>query len=349
MKKLKNLLLYGGIDKQDFQNVKGLVDGDNKKSVQSFAILATVVFLFTSLITYINKPLASPILYIGAAGGCLLVLGILLIFYKKYPSISSFLAITFSLILLIIGIIIAYAQNQERTTMLLPMFCLVSLVFCYRPIYIVGMTILIEIVYLILMKQVQPTELFYVNQVNTIIFSCFGIISGTYTTVIKYKKFKVEYNNQLLIEEDPLTGLSNRYSWKKELESLVKNPKPVTIMLFDINGLKPVNDNLGHLAGDEVIKGAAQCIDEIFGSIGKVYRMGGDEFCALSYEQFDFSQKKEQLKERTKEWKGSLGQELNISCGMSLLDYDYEQRLKEVIHEADIEMYEEKKQYHLTH
>lgn len=50
---------------------------------------------------------------------------------------------------------------------------------------------------------------------------------------------------------------------------------------FDVNGLKIVNDSLGHLAGDEVIIAAADCISKTFGKVGTVYRVGGDEFVAL--------------------------------------------------------------------
>ena len=48
---------------------------------------------------------------------------------------------------------------------------------------------------------------------------------------------------------------------------------------IDVNGLKIVNDEIGHAAGDELIKGAADCMTKAFGSYGKVYRTGGDELC----------------------------------------------------------------------
>ena len=50
---------------------------------------------------------------------------------------------------------------------------------------------------------------------------------------------------------------------------------------MDVNGLKTVNDNLGHAAGDELLVGAAKCIQQCFGNSGKVFRIGGDEFIAM--------------------------------------------------------------------
>ena len=50
---------------------------------------------------------------------------------------------------------------------------------------------------------------------------------------------------------------------------------------MDVNNLKTVNDKLGHEFGDELIKAAAKIIENSFGTLGKSYRIGGDEFCVL--------------------------------------------------------------------
>ena len=51
-------------------------------------------------------------------------------------------------------------------------------------------------------------------------------------------------------------------------------------MVFDINGLKEVNDTLGHEAGDKMITACAQVISRVFGDEA-IYRVGGDEFAAI--------------------------------------------------------------------
>ena len=60
-----------------------------------------------------------------------------------------------------------------------------------------------------------------------------------------------------------------------------KLEKKLTFVSIDVNGLKLVNDSLGHEAGDELLKGAACCIQRCVGPYGKVYRIGGDEFVVL--------------------------------------------------------------------
>ncbi len=63
---------------------------------------------------------------------------------------------------------------------------------------------------------------------------------------------------------------------------------------MDINGLKCINDSLGHAAGDELICAAADCMKECFQNYGNVYRIGGDEFVIIMTEKTEELQKDNQ-------------------------------------------------------
>lgn len=78
---------------------------------------------------------------------------------------------------------------------------------------------------------------------------------------------------------DALTGLPNRRSIEKFLNSIDNESKlPIGIISADINGLKQVNDNLGHKQGDVLIRLVAEFMDDVCPSKGRVSRIGGDEF-----------------------------------------------------------------------
>ncbi|PKM48170.1 MAG: diguanylate cyclase, partial [Firmicutes bacterium HGW-Firmicutes-6] len=82
-----------------------------------------------------------------------------------------------------------------------------------------------------------------------------------------------------LVDKDTLTHLYNRRYFEAEMEQLdTRNIENLTILLLDIDGLKFVNDTLGHLMGDQVIVSASQVISRCFQSMGIVSRIGGDEF-----------------------------------------------------------------------
>jgi diguanylate cyclase (GGDEF)-like protein len=92
---------------------------------------------------------------------------------------------------------------------------------------------------------------------------------------------RIELENKLrdLAEKDFLTHIANRRFFENQLEKINhRNIEHLTILLIDIDGLKFVNDTLGHLAGDQVIISTSQYISECFQNLGIVSRVGGDEF-----------------------------------------------------------------------
>ena len=87
---------------------------------------------------------------------------------------------------------------------------------------------------------------------------------------------------------DGLTGLYNRRAWdelmSKEEERCKHYGHPAAVFFIDINNLKEVNDNLGHIVGDQLIQQAAHVLRDTVRSNDIVARLGGDEFVILSRE-----------------------------------------------------------------
>ncbi len=81
---------------------------------------------------------------------------------------------------------------------------------------------------------------------------------------------------------DVLTGLLNRASFEEQMASLRLNPVwPVTVVICDLDGLKRVNDSLGHQTGDGLIRRAAEVLESAFAPDFQPCRIGGDEFCVI--------------------------------------------------------------------
>jgi diguanylate cyclase (GGDEF)-like protein len=85
--------------------------------------------------------------------------------------------------------------------------------------------------------------------------------------------------------EDALTGLTNRRGWNealaREIEHAARHGAPLTILLCDLDGLKSVNDTMGHPTGDRVLCSAAGALLAGVGAGDVVARLGGDEFAVL--------------------------------------------------------------------
>ncbi|MDD3928744.1 MAG: diguanylate cyclase [Sphaerochaeta sp.] len=82
---------------------------------------------------------------------------------------------------------------------------------------------------------------------------------------------------------DALTGLRNRSIFMRDLSNLQHSCKgPATVVVLDVNDLKKTNDTEGHRSGDELLVIASGLVERCFRSMGKVYRVGGDEFAIIS-------------------------------------------------------------------
>lgn len=117
---------------------------------------------------------------------------------------------------------------------------------------------------------------------------------------------------------DELTGLLNRRAYEEDIYAHNDTPEEDEFIYvsLDVNGLKLINDTKGHMAGDELIIGACQCMKKCFGPYGKLYRIGGDEFVAIAF----CSQKKlkeilDDFDETMEKWSGKFIDELSISYG----------------------------------
>jgi len=91
---------------------------------------------------------------------------------------------------------------------------------------------------------------------------------------------------QYMAEIDSLTGLYNRHRMNddlvKEIEYAKRLMHPLTLMMVDVDGMKRINDTLGHVVGDEVLNLIGQVIKTNTRSIDTAFRYGGDEFLVIN-------------------------------------------------------------------
>jgi len=82
---------------------------------------------------------------------------------------------------------------------------------------------------------------------------------------------------------DGMTGLfNNQFFWDSLKATVYKRlPDKTAVIIVDVNGLKKVNDKLGHLEGDRLIKAAAEILRQSFREADVICRIGGDEFAVI--------------------------------------------------------------------
>lgn len=150
-----------------------------------------------------------------------------------------------------------------------------------------------------------------------------------------------------MANRDALTGVKNKHAYvqsEMEIDRLIAEDKcyDFAVLVADVNGLKQVNDTLGHHAGDEYIKAACKVICTTF-KHSPVFRIGGDEF-AVIMKGSDFEDREmliEQLYEKMKA-NGSAGL-VTAAAGKSEYIKGKDLRMQDVFERADNAMYEQKK------
>ncbi len=166
------------------------------------------------------------------------------------------------------------------------------------------------------------------------------IISGTIEDITEIKRHydEIDYINN----HDTMTGLFNRrYFDEKFSEIDTQENYPISIIIADVNGLKMINDTIGHHMGDEILKKTADILGRAIDENDILARIGGDDFAILLPRTIK-SQAEMVVNEIHNLLQSEIGNlELSISMGLSV-KFDSFTRKEDIIKEAEDNMYTNK-------
>ena len=143
---------------------------------------------------------------------------------------------------------------------------------------------------------------------------------------------------------DPLTGLGNRRAFERDLEIALRRAErthsPLALLYLDVDGLKRLNDRFGHVVGDETLRalGAVMRSSSRLGT-DTAYRVGGDEFVMVLTAD---SSGADAIAERLRaNFRTRSPQSSRVSTGVVV--WDGEARVQDLLGQADVRMYREKR------
>ena len=152
---------------------------------------------------------------------------------------------------------------------------------------------------------------------------------------------------KILSDSDLLTGLYNRNAMNNRITDIVSGVNPLTdkygVIFADLNGLKAVNDNEGHIAGDNLLKAAASVLRDTF-TDSDIFRVGGDEFLILvtKHDEDEFNQLVQKLRDNSNAT-DIVRLAIGTCYGEPTLD------IRTAMHLADERMYQDKEEYYKKH
>ena len=199
------------------------------------------------------------------------------------------------------------------------------------------------------------TNSFWQNELTTLknsyylyVFLFFiSVIISVLVTINKNEKAKIKFFS----EYDTMTGVYNRRAGFEKLSQRYKSSESknstISVCFIDINGLKEVNDALGHEAGDELILSVIAGIKNNIRNNDFIARLGGDEFLII-FEGMDESKAEEIWSRIIKEYDEVNDTEgrkyvISVSHGIEVFQSNSNQFIDVIINNADEKMYNEKR------
>ena len=152
---------------------------------------------------------------------------------------------------------------------------------------------------------------------------------------------------KILSSKDILTGVMNRNEMNNYVDKLSKDSSvsgnSVGVIFADINGLKRINDDYGHNAGDTLLKNAAKALEEVFDT-GDIYRAGGDEFTIIltGITEEELTKRVEAIREASKKYE-------HVCFAIGQCYNDNKSNVRNALKIADERMYEDKRRFYEEH
>lgn len=181
-----------------------------------------------------------------------------------------------------------------------------------------------------------------------VIFGCYltyekFLINRLRMEIAERQLHSARWRNLALV--DPLTGLYNRRfmerTLKAEIGRALRKHYDLTVVIFDLNKFKAINDRLGHPAGDLVLKGFAEHLNTVIREADTAARLGGDEFMLILPE-CNGSQVPAMLRRIEPISVDLNGEKVPIKFAVGWAEYRPGKEPEELITEADRALYKDK-------
>ena len=361
-RKIRQFLFYEATVNDSVQKVRAQIMEDNRRFAFIWAAAQSMYWVYC-LIMSTREPdfMMCQNIYRVALVVC--AVAMILAFFAAPKASWMVQPITLMVDMALLGAGISIARLlAPKTIIIFTSVLIVPVFFISDLLSTLLLLILNAVAFAVLGINSMEAETFRWTLVNLIVFSSVGLILGYFVNKARFERYFYAESAMQLAESnaklaelqtryayyDQMTGLQNRRAYAEKNDQLDQGmPAGCCVIIADINGLKEMNDQYGHDAGDELIIGTAECLRQSFGQIDTIYRIGGDEFCVIlnsTAEQIEEHLK--QLDQNGRRWKGKFVNGISISSGYAtdkeFDDFDTMQKA------ADQRMYENKNEYYKT-
>lgn len=339
--KLREILLYGGISREQYLLVRDDATRSNAKSLKLYSSLAFLV-LVSLMIAVSILPGYREVR--GLYFVTMLLMGLLRGAMQWFAPMKKNVLIGVYAFILIMGLFtisLGLFWPNEVSVSFIVFLLAVPLLYMERPIRMILCFWLFVLAFIIATALRKPPSVMVTDILDALVFGAIGAVLSTYMMIVKYERLAYIHEISVLSETDLLTKLRNRNSFERNLPDYPQRSKTSLCCIYiDVNGLHELNNARGHEAGDRMLQCVAEALRKQFGD-KDVYRIGGDEFVA-----FVLDVTEQEVQNRMDAFMQEIrANGYSLAMGMALQDAATLQ-LDDLCKKAEAQMYAEKRNYY---
>lgn len=349
---LRNLFLYGGLTKAEYESIEEKRTAENVEIFKAVSAVASVYFVALFVMALFNDAVSKNLkVYVVMVIVSLLTFVTFSFSKEKLnsqtgPTVIYILLVTIFVFSIIIG---AGVTTNYLAVTFPALLIAVPLFTVDRPYRLHILTFCVTIGFIVTAIFNKRGGTLKMDICNAVCFFVLAQVIIIYTCRTKMRASLMLYRVEGLSNVDELTGFLNRRSFENDCDKYTDGelPSDLVVVSVDVNGLKDVNDKLGHIAGDELICAAAECLKSCFGGYGRIYRTGGDEFMGLlniDSERFELLMKN--FETTTQRYKGEYITGVSASYGYCYANEAENISVDELRKISDKRMYDAKAAYY---
>lgn len=307
--------------------------------LSNMATIGIHIFLYASLLSFFGQKISKPFMLLS------LGLSFAIVFTPfAEASVANRLILYFPIIMLFNGLsLLLLGKKIQQAKELKPALHAFAITLTFNLVQI-GLRFV-----LLILEKFNISLPLSSNVLNGIGFFGLTIFSMMVFSSCLFLLYKLKQLDIIqAMERDPLTGILNRHAMDSKLQQAlslcIRQNNNCSIVLFDIDNFKNINDTYGHLVGDKVIRHIAQQASKSLRPYDLLFRFGGEEFllCLPDTNKEDAMLVSERLRKSIEQTNPARYPNINVTISLGLVTVAEKTDINDLLGQADAALYQAK-------
>lgn len=282
--RIKNIMVYGGMEKDEFLSVHRDIVRENSAILTPASLIATILLTASLVMSFfyngVNDPNTWTYLSFTLVSAVVTILS--KVRGRNADWRTKVLIFVFILAVYFFAIMTTFFNADSQATTIMVAFVLIVQIFTMTPGQSVLITVAGVVIFDIISYNFKAPRFFWTDLWNSFFFGAIAIIMGIYSNCRRYQAAYDSRERKYLSDYDLLTRIHSRNYYERNGAEICAGARHSIICIYgDVNGLHEMNNSRGHRAGDEMLQTVAATIAGAFGK-DLTFRFGGDEFVSLA-------------------------------------------------------------------